>query len=232
MNEVKAIAQQVARLLRKSGLETYDQTKHVFREVRRELDLSPPKRSSRGGARHLSAEEIRAFLQVAHRRDAALGLMLKTLYKSAVRVDEFTSLEAYDLRYERRRLVVRSRKRDTDREVILSPQLAQLLGLHLGDRRSGPLFCSRRGRAYSNRRIQQLVDEVADAAEITKRVTPQVLRLTRAALLTEGGLPREQLELFLGKKKVYTTEVQQPGAQALNVEAFDRADRGHEAHLP
>ncbi len=56
MEDVTALAKQVARLLRKSGLETYDQTKHVFREVRKELDLSPPKRRGRNTVKRLSVE--------------------------------------------------------------------------------------------------------------------------------------------------------------------------------
>ncbi len=70
MEDVTALAKQVARLLRKSGLETYDQTKHVFREVRKELDLSPPKRRGRNTVKRLSVEHLRAFLKAAGREGA------------------------------------------------------------------------------------------------------------------------------------------------------------------
>mgnify|MGYP000565188803 CR=1 FL=1 len=42
MQDTAKIAKQLARILRKAGVDNYDQTKHIFRQVRQELDLSPP----------------------------------------------------------------------------------------------------------------------------------------------------------------------------------------------
>ncbi|PPK87887.1 phage integrase family protein [Neolewinella xylanilytica] len=226
MEDVTAIAKQVARLLRKSGLETYDQTKHVFREVRKELDLSPPKRHGRNTVKRLSVENLRAFLRAAQRQEPKVNLMMQTLYESAVRVSEFTSLEARDFMYDQRRLVVSAGKGDKRREVIISTELAGMLRLHLGDRKAGPLFRSRQGKAYSDRRIQQLVDTVATAAGIEKRVTPHTLRHTRATLLTEAGMTREELGPLLGHEQSNTTDIYVRTAQVLTVEAFDLAHRG------
>ncbi len=226
MEDVTALAKQVARLLRKSGLETYDQTKHVFREVRKELDLSPPKRRGRNTVKRLSVEHLRAFLKAAGREEPKVTLMMQTLYESAVRVNEFTSLQARDFMYDQRRLVVRAGKGDKRREVIISAELAGMLRLHLGDRKSGALFRSRQGKAYSDRRIQQLVDQVAIAAGIEKRVTPHTLRHTRATLLTEAGMTREELGPLLGHEQSNTTDIYVRTAQVLTVEAFDRAHRG------
>ena len=43
-----------------------------------------------------------------------------------------------------------------------SPSLAQELRTHLGDRKAGHLFETRAARAYSPRRVQQLVKEIDD----------------------------------------------------------------------
>lgn len=59
-------------------------------------------------------------------------------------------------------------KGDKRRKVIISTELAGMLLLHLGDRKSGLLFRSRQGEAYSDRRIQQLVAQVTTAAGIEK----------------------------------------------------------------
>jgi integrase/recombinase XerD len=226
MESVDELAKQIARLMRKGGVETYDQTKHVFRRVRKELDLRPPKCRGRDTVARLSVEDLRAFLRAGQRRDAHVTLMMQTLYESAVRVSEFTRLDASDLMYDQRRLVVRSGKGDKRREVLISPELATMLRLHLKGRQSGPLFRSQRGKAYSSRRIQQLVDEIAQAAGIQQRVTPHTLRHTRATLLTEAGMTREELGPLLGHEKSDTTDIYTRTAQVLTVEAFDRAHRG------
>jgi integrase len=226
MENVDTLAKQIARQLRKGGVETYDQTKHVFRRVRKELELSPPKRRGRDTVKRLSVEELRAFLKAAERRKAQVALMMQTLYESAVRVSEFTGLDASDLMYEQRRLLVRAGKGDKRREVLISSELATMLRLHLNGRQSGPLFRSRHGKAYSSRRIQYLVDEVGRAAGIAQRVTPHTLRHTRATLLTEAGMTREELGPLLGHEKSDTTDVYTRTAQVLTVEAFDRAHRG------
>ena len=138
MEDVTALAKQVARLLRKSGLETYDQTKHVFREVRKQLDLSPPKRRGRNTVKRLSVEHLRSFLKAAGREEPKVSLMMQTLYESAVRVSEFTSLEARDFTYDQRRLVVRAGKggqaprgnyqRGTGRNVAAAPGRPEVRG--------------------------------------------------------------------------------------------------------
>ena len=225
MTDVQPLAKQIARLLRKAGLETYDQTKHVFREVRKELDLRPGKRRGRDTVKRLSVEELRAFLKAAQRRKPQDALMMQTLYETAVRVSEFTALQADDLMYDQRRLVVRRGKGDKRREVIISPELATMLRLHLNDRRSGPLFRSQRGGSYSDRRIQHIVEEVAAAAGIGSRVSPHTLRHTRATLLTEAGMTREELGPLLGHEKSDTTDIYTKTAQVLTVEAFDQAHR-------
>ncbi|WP_116105135.1 hypothetical protein [Lewinella sp. IMCC34191] len=67
--------------------------------------------------------------------------------------------------YDQRRLVVGG-KGDKRCRVIISAELVGMLRLHFGDRKSGALLCSRQGKADSDRRIQQLVDQVATAAWI------------------------------------------------------------------
>lgn len=226
MQDVSQLAKQIARTMRKAGVADYDQTKHVFRLVRKELELSPPKRRGRDTVKRLSTEQLRAFLSHAHRDSAKLGLMMLTLYETAVRVAEFSALRAEDFLYEQRRLVVARGKGDKRREVPLTRELANLLRLHLNGRTEGPMFRSTRGKAYSTRRVQQLVDEVAAAADIKIRVTPHILRHTRATLLVEGGMTRDELRPMLGHEKSDTTDIYTRTASVLTMEGFDRAVEG------
>src|SRR6185295_9351457 len=62
------------------------------------------------------------------------------------------------------------------RYVPLLPELAQELRTHLGQRTVGYLFETNRATRYSPRRIQYIVKETAEQAQITKRVYPHLLR--------------------------------------------------------
>ena len=225
MEDVNKLAKQIAKQMLKSGPVDYNQTKHVFRKVRRELGLKPKKKQGKDTVSRLSVEELRAFLKAAQQRSPKISLMMQTLYETAVRLNEFTSLEASDFMYDQRRLVIRDGKGGKRREVIMSAELATMLRLHLGGQQSGPLFRSRHGKGYSNRRIQDIVKEIAKAAKI-ENVSPHKLRHTRATLLTEAGMTRDELGPLLGHEKSDTTDIYARTAQVLTQAAFDRAHRG------
>jgi integrase len=223
MQDTAKIAKQLARILRKAGVDNYDQTKHIFRQVRQELDLSPPKRRARGTVKRMSTENLRAFLTHAQRHSAERGLIMTALYETAVRVAEFTNLRVEDFFFEQRRIIIRSGKGDKRREVPLTSELANALRIYLASRSEGPLFRSRLGKAYTTRRIQQLVDEVSADASILTRVTPHTLRHTRATLLIEAGMTRDELRQMLGHEKSDTTDVYTRTAAVLTAEAYDQA---------
>jgi site-specific recombinase XerD len=64
-----------------------------------------------------------------------------------------------------------------------------LLRTYLRDCTTGPLLESTRHTRYSPQRIQQLVQETAALAGITKRVHPPSLRHSVATTLLERGMP-------------------------------------------
>ena len=92
----------------------------------------------------------------------------------------------------------------------IRPELARLLALHIGRRRAGPLFPSReKGTGLALRmstprqRIGQMVREVADAAGITKRIYPHLLRHTVATRLL--ALWARQLPTFSASSAMTTS---------------------------
>jgi integrase/recombinase XerD len=87
------------------------------------------------------------------------------------------------------------------------PELAQELRTPLGDRANGYLFETIHSTPYSPRRIQQIIQETADEAKITKRVYPHLLRHSVATTLLDRGMPLEQIQKFLGHAKLETTQI-------------------------
>lgn len=75
---------------------TYDQTKHVVEDVRRELRPSAP-RERRRTVDRLDREETLRLIETAYRRSSSSGLMWGMLFHTGARVSEFMNLRVEDL---------------------------------------------------------------------------------------------------------------------------------------
>jgi integrase/recombinase XerD len=120
---------------------------------------------------------------------------------------------------------IRKGKGGKERYVPILPELAQELSTHLDDRRAGFLFETRMVKAYTPRRVQQIVKAIASRAGITKRVYPHLLRHTVAQHLLEGGMPLEQVQKYLGHEKLETTQIYAESSPQMIRENYRRALR-------
>jgi integrase/recombinase XerD len=212
----------VAKILRDGGY-TYDQSKHLIAEARKEVGLTPPKRK-KGSVDRLTAEEIDRLLTAAYEKSARQGLMLRTLLETGMRVSFFAELQAEQIAFREREIRVRE-KGGKARDIPILQSLVNELRLHLGDRRTGYVFPSPRGGHYSSRRIQQIVKERAKDAEITKRVYPHLLRHTVAQRLADEGMPENLLQKFLGHENPQTTQVYYEPSRTQVKQAYEDAMR-------
>jgi hypothetical protein len=89
------VVQQTSHLWRKHHL-GYDQTKYVVERVRRRLVLEPPRMRTRTVAR-LEYSEVERLIQVTYRSQSKYALMIKTLFLTGARVDEFVHIRVEDL---------------------------------------------------------------------------------------------------------------------------------------
>ncbi|HSX77247.1 MAG TPA: tyrosine-type recombinase/integrase [Candidatus Saccharimonadia bacterium] len=85
------------------------------------------------------------------------------------------------------------------------------------------LFETNRATCYSPRRIQYIVKETAEQAQITKRVYPHLLRHSVATTLLERGMPIEQIQKFLGHSKLETTQLYAESSTQMMRESYQRA---------
>ena len=125
-------------------------------------------------------------------------------------------------RTEEERLIAQG-KGGKQRCVPLLPELTHELRTYLRDRTTGPLFETRRHTTYSPRRIQQLVQETAALAGLTKRVHPHLLRHSVATTLLERGMPLEQIQQFLGHARLETTQIYAESTAAMIKESYQKA---------
>jgi integrase/recombinase XerD len=201
---------------------TYDQMRYVTKEVRQALAVERPKMRKPAIAR-LSRDEETRLITHAYRMQGERGLFIKTLFHTGARVSEFVNLKAEDVFFDEQMILMAKAKGGKSRYVPMLPELAQELRTHLGQRTMGYLFETNRAARYSPRRIQQIIKETAEQAQLTKRVYPHLLRHSVATTLLERGMPIEQIQKFLGHSKLETTQVYAESSTEMMRESYQRA---------
>jgi integrase/recombinase XerD len=222
--ELAAVVRATAAIWRRAHLD-YDQARDVARAVRAQLELARPQRRAtvaRLGHEHTTSLIAAAYRATAQRRPR--GLLVKTLLESGARVAEFVGIRAEDVYFDEAQLWIRKGKGGKARAVPILPTLADELRTYLGGRRVGYLFEGRGARAYSTRRVQQIVREVADEAGLAgRRVYPHLLRHELAQHLLEHGMPLDQVQLVLGHAKIETTQIYAQATTAMVRDNYQRA---------
>ena len=204
------------KLWRKHHL-TYDQTRYVAKAFRQALAIARPATRPRVIVR-LSHEEEQRLIGQAYRMPGVRGFLIKTLFQTGARVSEFVHLQVPDVYFDEQMLLMTHAKGGKQRYVPLLPELMHELRTSLRERTTGPLFVTMRHTRYSPRRIQQLVQETAALARITKRVHPHLLRHSVATTLLERGMPLEQIQQFLGHAKLETAQIYAASLLAIEVD--------------
>jgi integrase/recombinase XerD len=234
MATLKRAAIAVAAILVREGID-YAQSKVVFKAARERAGLrATPER--RGSIDRLSVEEELRFLDQAYAQDGRTGVMLQTLLETGARSSELVQLRVEDVSLAERVITIcrgkslppRKAGGGKRREVPIRRDLAQLLRLHIGARRAGPLFASRQEgsgptpHVLTRQRVGQMVRAVAVAAGIRKRVYPHLLRHTVATRLLALGMDITDLQRFLGHESIATTRLYAETTAATLQRRFDQ----------
>ena len=226
MSSIERAASAVAAILVREGVD-YLQSKAVFKTARRQAGLRAPV-ERRGSIDRLTLEEELRFIDQAYAQGGRTGLLLQTLLETGARVSEFVRFRVEDVSLAERVVVIQRGKHAKRREVPIRRELAQLLQLHTGVRRAGPLFQSRQKgtgptpHVDTRQRVGQIVREVARAAGVTKRVYPHLLRHTVATKLLGLGMDITDVQRFLGHESIVTTRHYAETTAALLRRKFDQ----------
>lgn len=206
MSKLEHLANEVANLIVREGLD-YNQTKAVVKTARQRAGLKPPPRK-RGSVARLTLEEELRFIDHAYAEGGRTGLMRQVLPETGTRVSEFVELRVEDISLCERLVVIQEGKGGKRREVPIRRELVQLLHVHVGAKRAGPLFRSRqKPYVYTRQRIGQIVRGVAKQAGITKRIYPHLLRHTVATKLLNLGMDIADVQKFLGHEDISSTQI-------------------------
>jgi site-specific recombinase XerD len=180
----------------------------------------PAKKHDRAAVAHLSVEQTRQLLTLpdrstrAGRRDTTL---LATLYDTAARVQELADLTVRNLRLDRPAMAALTGKGRKTHHVPIDTNTAALLTAYLAEQHLNspghddhPVFfnqhrykLSRGGIAWILRKYQA---RATDPALANARLSPHILRHTRAMHLYDSGVPLPYIRDLLDHVDLSTTE--------------------------
>ena len=164
----------------------------------------------------LTMDEIAALLRAPEENDPR-GVrdraMFEVLYASGIRVSELISLKPADMNLDEGFLICRG-KGGKERICPLGRSACHAVKLYqVGSRpafdkgKSGALFLTRRGGAFTRQGFWKLLKEHAGKAGIASKISPHVLRHTFATHLLERGADLRSVQLMLGHSQITTTQI-------------------------
>jgi integrase/recombinase XerD len=165
----------------------------------------------------LSLEEIDAMIACVdmskpegHRNRA----IIEMLYGSGLRVSELTDLRLSNI-YRQEAYMRILGKGSKQRLVPISPVADEQLGYWLQDRNALDIkpesidivFLNHYGRQLTRAMIFTIVKRLAQAAGITKTISPHTLRHSFATHLLQNGADLRIIQQLLGHESIVTTEI-------------------------
>lgn len=183
--------------------------------------------SSRVLPKVLTADEVGALLREAHRRvarQAASGrrvdgrfvacrdvAIMELLFATGVRVGELVAITLDDVASEEKAILIRGKGRRQRLAFLLAPQSLGAFEAYLRARARLPvdtrsLFVNRAARQLSPHGVAAVLRQLAEAAGITRRVTPHMIRHTVATLLLRNGADLRVVQEFLGHASIVMTQ--------------------------
>ena len=130
-------------------------------------------------------------------------LIVWTLLDTGLRVSELCALTLDNVQWQQRALRVAGKggphgTRSKQRVVPLSPRVRTILE---------PYFALNDRWFVGTRQAQKIVKRVANRAQLTREVTPHVLRHTWATLALQKGLSLAAVQKILGHERLTTTAI-------------------------
>ena len=182
----------------------------------------PIKKTQTKTINHLTPDALKLILDQPDysttngRRDLTL---LSVLYDSGARVQELVDLKLKDIRLNKPPIITLTGKGRKTRQVPIMSNTEALLKQYIGEtfstqneQQDYPLFFNRQRRKMTRAGISYILDKYVSQARtksstIPCKVTPHVIRHTKAMLLLQAGVNLIYIRDFLGHVDIETTEI-------------------------
>ena len=179
----------------------YQYLKQVFQHVRAILDVTPGDKEKRL-PELLTDQELTSFYDTVFRsRDRKHAIMIKLLIYTGVRNAELAKIRLTDVDLDGLKVRIEQGKGSKDRYVLIPSSFRGELMQYIENQREKMatyLFESNHLKAYSTRRIRQIIKDYAKSSGITKRIYPHLFRHQIITYLTKQGIISPKLQLLSG----------------------------------
>ena len=187
-----------------------EEPKHLF-QCQQILDIGT-KKHKKVNINYLTAEQVKTMLakpDLAKRSGRRDLLMISVLYDTGARVSELIDLNVRDIRLEDSPIATLNGKGNKSRQVPLMTQTAVMLRDYLQANKlttpqmlDHPLFFNNRGVRFTRPGITYILQKYYGT-----KITPHVLRHTKAMHLLQSGVNIVYIRDILGHVDLKTTEV-------------------------
>ncbi len=197
-NTKSEAVRKIVRIVRHHRL-SYDAFIAVCQQVRLKLKMEKPKKE-RKLPELLSLTELKKFFKTVQKcGDTQHELMLKLMLYTAVRVSELVNIRVHDVDLDGCKVFIDSGKGSKDRYILFPSDFRLALQAHIDAHPDNIfLFESRLNQPFTPRRIQQIIRQYADKADIKRSVHPHLLRHQMLTFLTAQGLSDAKIQLISG----------------------------------
>lgn len=188
---------------------------------------------------YLSIEGISSLLSMpdtnlrSERRDLAV---LALMYDTGARVQEIADLQVSDIRIKTPATIRLTGKGNKTRIIPLMPQTMSILkkymtdyGLQDGTKASYPLFVNKQSKKLTRAGLAYILNKYVEKAKsghknlFPEKMSPHVLRHSKAAHLLQSGVNLIYIRDFLGHSSVTTTEIYAKSNPEIKRKAIEEA---------
>lgn len=193
-----------------------------------DLILSQKKKSKNQGKKEciaLTSEQESELLEVANRFNRKYALMIEIALNSGTRVDELCNMIIPDINFDKERWEIHIHDRPTtnyyasfhcksdksNRHIPITKELANKIGSHVGDRKNGYVFESRKktDNKFHVYKKGSLIKVINIYAKICKSISGNIgfhtTRRTYASKLLDQGVSIPNISQCLGHSDIATT---------------------------
>jgi integrase/recombinase XerC len=180
----------------------------------------------------LSIDEIFNLLNVQI-PPGELGLrdraIMETLYSCGIRVSELIELNEEDIDFNLGIIKVKGKGRKERIVPIGSKALEALKAYGMikekigDDKRNTPVFLNNRGKRFSTRGVERVIQKYLLQCGILKKITPHSLRHTFATHLLDAGADLRSIQELLGHASLSTTQKYTHVSLDKLMEVYDKA---------
>jgi integrase/recombinase XerD len=207
--DLEGVTKQILRIVRREHVD-YASFLDICQRVREKAGLKRAKPQLKLPQLLSDVDLKRFFLAIQGGEVIEHELMLRFLLFTSLRVSELVSIKVGDVDLGACKAFIRQGKGSKDRYILFPASLRMTLASHMkANPRNEYLFESGQHRAYSPRRIQQLVKHYQAKAGIKQRISPHSFRHQMLTWLTKSGLSDAQIQLISGHSSKKSLEIYQ-----------------------